>query len=184
MQIHKIHSRRQVRRQAHGGSLARGARKTKRPLCMNRSVHVVMRSAKAKGYRTLNNNRSTVESVIWNSAKLFNVRVYSFALNHNHIHLSVRAFHRSDIQNFFRVLAGHIAQRILLKFPLPKVLATASLGSSRGPRKYRRKFWDDLVFTRIVCWGRGFEIVLNYIELNRKEADGLVVRRRSDRGKT
>lgn len=156
---------------AHGGDLTRGRRKGPRPLCIRRSLHVVLRSDKAKGYRSLNNNRKQVELIIKKSASRFQIRVYSFTLNHNHIHLSLLGKTRQNLQNFFRVLAGHIAQEILRKYPLPIIA-----GNAPKKVKYRRKFWNELMFSRIITWGREYKSVIKYIELNHFEALGIICR--------
>ena len=48
----------------------------------------------------------------------FQVKVYKYAIQGNHIHLLIKAHSREGMQNFFRVIAGHSAQRILKEFPL------------------------------------------------------------------
>jgi hypothetical protein len=53
----------------------------------------------------------------------------------NHIHLLVKANNREGLQNFFRVVAGHSAQRILKEFPLSQnVGGTSGHGEQKvGP---------------------------------------------------
>ena len=83
------------------------------------------------------------------------------------MHLSVKGSSREGLQNFFRVVAGHVAQEILRQFPL-------KVGTARRPRQTQtRKFWDDLIFSRIVEWGRDFKNVCHYILHNVLEAEGL-----------
>jgi len=50
------------------------------------------------------------------------VKVYNYALAGNHLHLLIKGSSREEIQNFFRVFAGHAAQRILKDFPLTKTV--------------------------------------------------------------
>jgi hypothetical protein len=166
------------KKRAHGGDLSKGKRKSKRPLSDKLSLHVVLKSDKAKGYRSLNNNSKTVKSVIRKAAWLFRIKVYSFSLNHNHLHLSVRGKCSVDIQNFFRVLAGHMAQQILRKYPLPQKSGNAPDRDGQRPAGYKRKFWNDLIYSRLVSWGREFRAVGSYIRLNQLEAAGLI--RRTD----
>ena len=152
----------------HGGDLSTKKRKSRRAIDSTKSLHVVLKSDKARGLRSLNNNSAVVKRVIRKSSWLFRVKVYSFSLNHNHIHLCVKGRNREDIQNFFRVLAGHMAQEILRKFPLPE-----KRGNAPG---YKRKFWNALLYSRIVSWGRDYGRVLNYIYINKLEALGLICR--------
>ena len=103
----------------------------------------------------------------------FHVKVYRLAINSNHLHLSIKGATREGIQNFFRVVAGHIAQEILRQYPLKEEAGIAR----RGPGKhqpYKRKFWDDLVFSRVVEWGRDFRAVCRYILQNTLEAEGII----------
>ena len=94
------------------------------------------------------------------------MKVYRLAIHWNHLHLSVKGGHfktlrgREGLQNFFRVVAGHTAQEILRQFPFAPGIA----------RRRGRKFWDDLLFTRIVEWGRDFICVSRYIERNAEQA--------------
>ena len=83
------------------------------------------------------------------------------------MHLSVKGLSRQGLQNFFRVVAGHIAQEILRQYPLKAGTAPRS----RKPQP--RKFWDDLIFSRIVEWGRDFKNVCRYILHNTIEAESL-----------
>ncbi len=164
----------------HGGEFSRGRRKLKRPISCQKSLHVVLRSDKAKGYRSLNNNTKMIHALTQKTEKHFGVKVYGFALNHNHLHLSVRGKRIIDIQNFFRVLAGHMAQQILRKFPLPQIAGNApnsTPDTASSKSKYKRKFWNDLIYSRLVTWGREFRQVLAYIEKNKLEALGLLPQR-------
>jgi hypothetical protein len=56
----------------------------------------------------------------------FQVKVYEYAIQGNHIHLLIKAQSREGMQNFFRVIAGHSAQRILKEFPLNQNAGGAS----------------------------------------------------------
>ena len=45
-------------------------------------------------------------------------------------------------------------------------------------RRYKRKFWNELIYSRIVTWGREFKAVLEYIFKNELQALGLLTRSR------
>jgi len=56
----------------------------------------------------------------------FQVKIYEYAIQGNHIHLLIKARSREGMQNFFRVIAGHSAQQILREFPLNQNAGGAS----------------------------------------------------------
>jgi REP element-mobilizing transposase RayT len=56
--------------------------------------------------------------VVKKAQKRFNIHLYEMAIVSNHIHVLVKGNSRHDLQNFFRVVAGHIAQEILHKLPI------------------------------------------------------------------
>jgi putative transposase len=151
-------------RKEHGGSLSVGRRKRRRPLALKKSHHVIMRSEKAAGVRRLTRHSELIHRVLRRAALLFNVRIYKLAIASNHLHVSVRGKKREDLQNFFRVAAGHIAQGILREFPLAKDSSVQSA----------RRFWNHLLYSRIVEWGREFRRVIAYIHQNTLEAEGII----------
>jgi hypothetical protein len=102
----------------HGGIHSLGRRRSRRPLTTKKPLHVTLRSDFAKGSRSLLRHRPLIHLVIKKASLRFDVRVYQKAICGNHIHLLIRGRNRADIQNFFRVVAGHIAQGILRDFPL------------------------------------------------------------------
>jgi REP element-mobilizing transposase RayT len=143
---------------AHGGELSKGKRKTRRPISLKKSMHLVMRSSRAKGNYSLRafHNKPTVEKLIKRYALMFDIRIYQFTIHFNHIHIALRAKNRENLQNFLRALTGNIAVKIL----------KAKKGLKRG------KFWDLLAFTRIVEWGRAFKALIKYVIQNELEARG------------
>lgn len=182
----------------HGGSLALGKRRARRPININKPVHLVLRSDLAKGRRSLMNNQNTVLKVLSKFSRRFHVRIYEKAICGNHIHLLIKAPSRKQLQNFFRVLAGQIAQEILNKYPLQKHETKAFWGGTphrngRGTRgkvqhlKNQRTFWSLILYTRIVSWGRDYLTVKAYVIQNTKEALGLIAyqprKRNADRKK-
>jgi REP element-mobilizing transposase RayT len=102
----------------HGGIHSFGRRRSRRPLTTKEPLHVTLRSDFARGSRSLLRHRPLINYVIQKASLRFDIRVYQKAICGNHIHLLIRGRNRTDIQNFFRVVAGHIAQRILKEFPL------------------------------------------------------------------
>ena len=154
----------------HGGILSLNCRRGRRPLSTKNALHITLRSDFAYGKRSLLKHRELIKNVTKKSERLFAVRVYRYAINSNHLHFVIRGKYREDLQNFFRVLAGHIAQQILLRFPLTQNELKRQAETQKGHRKNRRKFWALLLYSRIVSWGREFQRVLNYVLQNALEA--------------
>src|SRR3989338_7095831 len=77
----------------HGGESTKGKRKTARPLCTKRSMHVVLRASGAVAARSLllPRNAKLVHRLLKLYSKQFGVRVYEYVNVGNHIHLVVRA---------------------------------------------------------------------------------------------
>jgi hypothetical protein len=152
------------KRRSHGGSESRGKRKTRRPLTTKHSLHVVLKSQRAKGRRALIWHARYINTRIQTAARRFGVRVYGKAIHFNHIHLQVRGTAIIGLQNFFRVVAGHVAQEILREVPLNEN-EVKSIASTQ------RRFWEDLLFSRLVSWGREYKRVQDYIAKNIREVE-------------
>lgn len=161
----------------HGGVLALSKRRSRRPINIKNPVHLVLRSDLAKGPRSLLKNKTRVLRTLKKFSWRFRILVYEKAICGNHIHLVVKARSRRDLQNFFRVFAGQVAQEILRDFPLQKHEEKAFVGIRGGTPmhlKNQRTFWSLLLYSRIVGWGRDFRGVVAYVIQNTKEALGLV----------
>jgi REP element-mobilizing transposase RayT len=158
----------QKRKKEHGGSLAVGRRRRTRPLNIKLSHHITMKSHHAIGKRSLFRHKKLILSIIHKNSFYFHVKVYEYAIQGNHLHLLVKAQTREGLQNFFRVVAGHCAQKILELCPL-KLQAGGAPDRSKGCLKNQRKFWSYLLYSRIVAWGREFKTVTNYIQKNTLE---------------
>lgn len=174
----------------HGGELSIGRRRARRPLTTKSPVHVVLRSDFAYGGRCLMKHHKLIYAILRKASKRFRISVYERAICGNHIHLLVRGKKRIDLQNFFRVVAGHIAQKILLQFPIsPRERLSTKLLNRRAQRggapaipenkckhpKNQYKFWQALVFSRLLSgWGSEFRKAKNYIVQNTLEALKLI----------
>lgn len=98
------------------------------------------------------------------------VRIYRFVNVGNHLHLLIGARKRAAFQNFLREISGRIA-----------ALVTGSRKAHPIGEKGER-FWDHLVYTRIVSWGRELKAVTTYFIKNIFEAEGLLTRKGIDSG--
>jgi REP element-mobilizing transposase RayT len=170
--ILKFNSRRE-----HGGTLSLGKRRKQRPLSVKTPLHLVLKSDFAFGSRSLLRHRPLIAKVIAKAKKRFYIRVYEMAVVSNHIHLVVKGYRRRDLQNFFRVVAGHIAQEILREFPIERGKrggAPVSLSTERKTRETENKFWQTRIYSRIVTWGREYLAVKRYVIQNTMEALGII----------
>lgn len=163
-------------RTEHGGVLLLGKRRNHRPMSTKTPLHLVLRSDFASGRRSLLRHRPLINHIIKKAQRRFHIRVYEFAIVSNHIHLVVRGRTRTSLQNFFRVVAGHIAQEILRKHPiLVGERPSRAVPPIKPPaREKENKFWQTRIYSRVVTWGREYRTVKNYIVQNALEARGLI----------
>lgn len=166
---------------AHGGDYSIGKRRSRRVLSVKRPMHVTLRSEFAYSGRCLLRHRKMIDTVIRKAALRFRISVYEKAVCGNHLHLLVRGRTRFEIQNFFRVIAGHIAQNILENYPIRKDENPKRGGALQKKKnrckhpKNQRKFWCALIYSRVLSgWGREYRVVKNYIVQNTLEAMGVI----------
>lgn len=167
--------------QAHGGEHTKNKRKTRRPFDPKQALHVVLRSSQARGKFSMLSPRhcNHIRNLMDRLKMRWGVSVYRYANVGNHIHLLIRAKSRSDWQGFIRELSGGIAMMV--------TGAKKGNGLERSktaglPESAKRGFWDHLVFTRIVGFGKDFKGVAEYVLTNLWEAAGVPVRKILERG--
>jgi REP element-mobilizing transposase RayT len=161
----------------HGGALTYKKRKTKRAITIKKPMHLVLRSDKAKGPRSLLKNKSLVLKILRKYSRKFAVRVYQVAVCGNHIHCLVKGCNRKQLQHFFRVFSGQVAQEILTKHPEAKGEQKAFRGGTH--RKNHKTFWSLLLYTRVVSWGRDYLNAKSYVIRNELEALGMIAYKRT-----
>jgi REP element-mobilizing transposase RayT len=144
---------------AHGGDLSKNVRKTRRALATSCTMHIVMRSIRAKGEWSMlkKRHKSKIAFLLRDTAKRYGIKLHGFQNVGNHLHIHVQTPSRRAWQNFLRVLP----QRIMF----------AVTGARRGNPKGR--FWTLLAFSRIVEWGREYAALKLYFWKNSLEALGL-----------
>jgi len=149
-------------RTEHGGAMRAGKRKLARPIATKAPMHVVLRASRARGAWSLLHpgNRGSVDALIRRTATRFDVELEQLANSGNHLHLIIRGRTRGGIQGFFRTLPALLARRI----------TGAKKGSPKG------RFWDALLYTRPVSWGRDLLALKRYLLRNDLEAVGFLSR--------
>lgn len=139
-----------------GGSLLKpGRRKTARPLAFKKPLHLVLKATDAV---TLFHHRAVISTQIKKLSARFGIRVYSSAIQADHIHLNLRLFNRDLYRKWIRALTGTLARRI------------------------PRLKWRLRPFTRIMSWGREFSKVKTYLQKNQWEANLFKLAEELERG--
>jgi len=166
---------------AHGGEHTRSKRKTARPFDSKQALHVVLRSSRARGRISMlhPHHCNAIRDLMDRLKRRWGVRVYRYANVGNHLHLLIQAPSRAVWQRFIREFAGGVAMLVTNArkgSALPRSKATdVAEGAKRG-------FWDHLVFTRIVKFGRDFRGVAQYVLTNLWEGAGIPLRRLLEQG--
>jgi REP element-mobilizing transposase RayT len=134
-------------------------RKSERPFSSDKALHLTLRSDIAVGELSLAQplRRRWLREYLPTIAKRFEVRIYSWSNNGNHLHLVVKSKERSGISRFLRVLCGVIARKVLR--------------AEKGCKSLIR-FWTSRPYSRVLSWGREYFNVLCYVERNILEANG------------
>ncbi|MCB0356873.1 MAG: transposase [Bdellovibrionales bacterium] len=139
-----------------GGSLSKGKRKSLRPLCSKRTLHLVLKSKKEL---LLNDplNRNTFQVYLWKYSQKFNVALYNWSIQKDHVHLQIKIPSRENYKSFIRSLTGQLT------------------------REWGKGIWQVTPYTRVLHWGQDFENVKKYIFQNEAEVQGFTpYKRRSN----
>ena len=144
----------------YGGGKECGKRREVRPFDHRVPMHITMRSKRATGSWTLDlfRHKGPVERLVRKRAKQYRIRIHGYANAGNHLHLVIQAQAKDDLTKFLRVICGLI----------PRLVTGARKGKKLGG-----KFWDNLVYSKIVASHRYFQRVCRYVEINAMEAAGV-----------
>src|SRR5438093_1324945 len=90
-----------------GGSRLKGNPREARPISMKRPIHLVMRSALAKGDRSfLRAGRAkSIEQLVHRLGRENQVKVYRFANSGNHLHLILLPSSRKAFNRYIRAIS-------------------------------------------------------------------------------
>lgn len=143
------------------GSTLRNRRKGRgtRPLSTKDSMHLVLRSSKAKGDWSFKRkeNESKINSILARFSKRYYVQIISCANVGNHLHLHIQLIKRSTYKPFIRAITAAIAMAVT--------------GASRW-KKLGIQFWDYRPFTRVVQGLKALTSIREYIAINQLEGLG------------
>lgn len=149
---------------AYGGTLlkTRKGRARGRPLATKNSMHLVLRSTKAKGDWSFRRsaNKKKIEQIIHKFSKRFAVGIISVGNVGNHLHFHIQLTNRFTYKPFIRAVTAAIAMAIT------------------GRNKWTKdtiakiKFWDYRPYTRVVIGYRALLSLRDYIRINQYEGFG------------
>jgi len=157
-----------------GGGLLQGKRKSARPLSTKKPIHLIL---KCSGKSVFNPSNRKLENLIRNQANKYGIKIYEIALNWTHVHLLIKLPSRDAYVAFIRTVTSLIvsfvskAQGIVSK---SKSFVTKTKGLDL------KSIFDLRPYTKILSWGKQFQAVVEYIELNTLESLGLIVRVKKD----
>lgn len=148
---------------AYGGNLlkTRAGRRHGRPLTTRETMHLVLRSSKAKGEWSFRRTRNDehVRRIIEKFSMIYSIRVISLANVGNHLHLQIKLFNRFTYKPFIRAVTAAIAMAITGRNRWTRT-------ASETPKE---KFWDYRPFTRIVESFKGYLGLKDYVRINQLE---------------
>ena len=144
-----------IKAYTHGGSTLKRRRKTKRPLIPGVVTHVVFKSSKARGKWCLLRNKRIVASLLKERSQKYFVEILEWVNMGNHLHLKVRFVDPSGFKNFLRTFPAMLARKIT--------------GASKS-NKLSSKFWDGLVYTRVLLSKLEVFGLKGYFEANRVQS--------------
>jgi REP element-mobilizing transposase RayT len=148
---------------AYGGDLqtTRKGRAQGRPIATKHTMHLVLRSTKARGEWSFkkSENENKIAVIFRKFGAKFGVKVLSLANVGNHLHAQIKIGNRFIFANFLRAVTGAIAQTVT--------------GRTRwGKQREKLKFWDRRPFTRVVKSFKAYLNLKDYIRINQLEGIG------------
>ena len=155
---HSFHGFPEKERAFSPGRRTTRASRQYRPRATKEAMHLVLRSDRARGPKSLLKYDAVVRAVIAKLALRHGVRVYRIVNAGNHLHITLKLSKQFLWHGFISGVTGGIAR---------------ALGFKRDPST-RQGFWNSRPFTRVIAWGRDYNVVKDYHVLNQLEADGAV----------
>ncbi len=135
-----------------GGIRLYNKRKAIRPLEFNKPIHLVLRlNERIPAF--FNPKDKKLKILILHTAAKYNVQMYHLVLNHTHVHTVIKMKDRGSYVGFIR----EITSKLTLYF------------SNQIGIKLKRIF-DHRPWSRIVNWGKGFQILCEYMSKNERES--------------
>ncbi len=150
---------------SYGGSLRKKrSGRGERPISTKSTMHLVLRSTKAKGAWSFlqSRNKTKIVQILKKFALKYGVQIISAANVGNHLHLQIRLSNRFTYKPFIRAITGAIAMAVTQTSRWNKLKTQAS-----------DRFWDQRPFTRIVDSFKAFSNLRDYVRINAFEGAGV-----------
>jgi len=155
----------QKRQSPYGGILRnhRKGRKGPRPLSTKHSMHLTLRSSKARGDFSFVKpaNANAIEQILKKFTKKYAVRLISVANVGNHLHIHLKLGIRSYYLPFIKSITSTIAMTV-----------TKCSRLNRLAHQGIKHFWDYRPHTRFIVGLRDWLGIKDYIEINKLEGLG------------
>ncbi len=129
-----------------------------RPRSTTEAMHVVLRSDYARGARSLLRYDRMVRAVIEKLAARHGIRIYRIVNAGNHLHMTLKLSKQFLWRGFISGVTGGIARAVQRK---------RNGDSQQG-------FWNSRPFTRIISWGKDYNVIKDYHLLNQLEVEGVL----------
>lgn len=156
---------------AFGGTLlnTRKGRSQPRPLDTKNTMHLILRSSKARGHRAFwtERNRKLINQIVAKSARRFGIKILTFANVGNHLHFHIKLGNRFTYAPFIRALTASIAMAVT------GASRWQPMRESDAPYSLENRFWDYRPYTRVVQSHRAYLNLKDYISINQAEGFGL-----------
>ena len=114
---------------AYGGELlrTRKGRSKGRPLATKQTMHLVLRSSKARGEWSFRRakNRRRIEEILNKFSRKYGVRIHSSANVGNHIHLHLQLSRRTGYRPFIRAVTAAIAMAVAIGISLAMLMESS-----------------------------------------------------------
>jgi REP element-mobilizing transposase RayT len=146
----------------YGGDLykTRRGRLGRRPLATRQTMHLVLKSTRAKGDLSFrkSKNAQAIKRIVDRFTKKYGIRLISLANVGNHLHFHIKLGNLRTYSPFIRAITAAIAMAVT--------------GRSRW-NKADGKFWDRRPFTRVIVGFRSWLNLQDYVRVNQMEGAGV-----------
>jgi len=146
-----------------GGSLLQGKRKSARPLSTKKPIHLILKYTRKRIFSPTDRK---LKNLIRHQANKYGIKIYEIALNWTHVHLLIKLPSRDAYVAFIRT-----ATSLVVSF-----VSKSNAMNLKTKGLDLKSIFDLRPYTKILSWGKQFQRVVEYIELNTLEALGLIER--------
>lgn len=158
---------------AYGGELlkTREGRSKPRPLDTKNTMHLVLRSSRARGHWSFkrSRNQSKIFRILYRFAAKYGIKIIAIANVGNHLHLHLKLSNRYTYTPFIRAITSSIVIAITGN---KRWWSKSEGASAQKYLKIGKTFWDYRPYTRVVIGFRAVLRLRDYIKINELEGFG------------